>query len=313
MSERDIAEQLNAALDSDAPPGDTQIRELAALARRLHDLPREDFRAKLKSELKEKTMATTAVSIREGFHSITPYLIVKGAAQFIDFVKQAFGAEEKLRVPLPDGRLMHAEVRIGDSMIECGDGGQEYPPRPTALHMYVPDADAVYRKALAAGATSTHEPVDQPYGDHEAGVKDAFGNHWYIATHLGPRYIPEGLHTVTPYLHTRGTDQFIEFLKQAFGAEEMGVYRAPSGGPILHAKIRLGDSILEMSEAHGPHEPMPTGLHFYVPDVDAAYRRAVEAGATPQRPPADMPYGERGGTVLDPSGNYWFLATPVRT
>lgn len=256
-------------------------------------------------------MATAVVSIREGFHSVTPYLVVEGAARFIDFMKQAFGAEEKLRVPIPDGILMHAEVRIGDSMIECGDGNREFPPRPSALHIYVPDADAVYQRALAAGATTLHEPVDQPYGDHEASVKDPFGNHWYIATHLTGGHIPEGLRAVTPYLHARRTDQLIEFLKQAFGAQEAGVYREPADGPIVHAKIRLGDSIIEMGEAHGPYKPMPTGLHFYVPDTDAVYERAIEAGATPHRAPADQPYGERSGTVLDPAGNYWFIATPL--
>ena len=80
---------------------------------------------------------------------------------------------------------------------------------------------------------------------------------------------------------------------------------------MTHAKIRLGDTILEMGEAHGEYEPMPTGLHFYVPDVDAVYARALEAGGTSISAPIDQPYGERGAGVQDPAGNSWFLATPL--
>lgn len=112
----------------------------------------------------------------------------------------------------------------------------------------------------------------------------------------------------------RGADKLIEFLKQALGAEEAGVYREPPDGPVVHAKMRLRDSILEMGEAHGPYQPTPTGLHYYVPDADAAYERAVGAGAVSKAPPRDQPYGERNSTVVDPAGNEWFLATrlPVR-
>ena len=86
---------------------------------------------------------------------------------------------------------MHAEVLIGDSELMIG-GGQTWggAPTPTGLHLYVPDADRVYRDALAAGAESLHGPVDQPYGDREASVKDIAGNHWYIATHLATGHIP---------------------------------------------------------------------------------------------------------------------------
>src|SRR4029450_13306029 len=100
--------------------------------------------------------------------------------------------------------------------------------------------------ALAAGATSTQEPTDQPYGDREAGVKDEFGNTWYIATHKGdePRtrqHVPEGLRSVTPYLHPHGANEMIEFLKSAFDAEEAFTPRSPEG-EVVHAKIRIADS-----------------------------------------------------------------------
>jgi uncharacterized glyoxalase superfamily protein PhnB len=206
---------------------------------------------------------------------------------------------------------MHAEVKIGDSMIELSDGNEQYPPRPASIHLYLPDTDSAYQRALAAGATSLHPVEEMPYGERSGGVQDPFGNHWYIATHHGSSHIPEGLRTVNAYLHPVGADKLIDFLKQAFAAEEVGVYREEGVGPIKHATIRLGDTILEMSEAHGQYGPMPTGLHLYVPDVDAVYERALKAGATSISAPADQPYGERGAGVTDPAGNSWFLATPL--
>jgi len=320
MPKRDPIERLNEALEElstrDQAAPEREIRELLAIARWLHGMPRDTFRAKLRAQLEEKVMtfstAAESVQLREGFHSLTPYLIVRGAAHFIDFVKEVFGAEEKLRVPAPEGnRIIHAELRIGDSMIELSDGNDRYPPRPAAIHLYVPEPDSVYRRALDTGATSLHAVEEMPYGERSGSVKDPFGNHWYIATHHGPSHIPEGLRTVNSYLHPVGADKLIEFLKQAFDAEEVDVYRAQAAGPVTHAKIRLGDTILEMGEAHGPYEPMPTGLHFYVPDVDAVYARALEAGGTSISAPTDQPYGERGAGVQDPAGNSWFLATPL--
>jgi uncharacterized glyoxalase superfamily protein PhnB len=320
MPERDPIERLNEVLEghlaSDHLSPDQQIRELFAIARRLHGIPRETFRSKLRGQLEEKAMTlstgSTAVPLREGFHSLTPYIIVRGAAQFMDFVKEVFGAEEKVRVPTQDGdRIMHAELKLGDSMIELSDGNQQYQPRPASLHVYVQDTDNVYRRALDAGATSLHAVEEMPYGERSGSVKDPFGNHWYIATHHGPSHIPQGLQTVNSYLHPVGTDKLIDFLKEAFGAEVVELDRAELGGPVMHAKIRLGDTILEVGEAHGPFGAMPTGLHFYVPDVDAAYHRALKAGATSISAPADQPYGERGAGVVDPAGNSWFLATPL--
>jgi PhnB protein len=119
------------------------------------------------------------------------------------------------------------------------------------------------------------------------------------------------LQAINSYLHPVGADTLIDFLKQAFGAEEVDVHRSQASGPVTHAMIRLGDTILEMGEAHGPYRPMPTGLHFYVTDVDATYHRALKAGATSISAPADQPYGERGAGVRDPAGNSWFLATPL--
>ncbi len=122
--------------------------------------------------------------IPEGYHSVTPCLVVRGADRVIEFLKQAFGAQEIDRFAAPDGRIMHAEVKIGDSMIMLGEASEQFPAQPAALCLYVPDTDVVYRRALEAGARSLREPADQFYGDRSAGVADPSGNSWWIATHV---------------------------------------------------------------------------------------------------------------------------------
>jgi uncharacterized glyoxalase superfamily protein PhnB len=118
----------------------------------------------------------------EGFHSVTPYLVVQGADRLIDFLKQAFEAREIYCGRNPDGRISHAQFQIGDSMIELAEGNDQWKPMPCALHLYVPDADAVYHRAMAAGAATLMEPADQVYGDRSGGVTDLSGNQWFIAT-----------------------------------------------------------------------------------------------------------------------------------
>jgi PhnB protein len=249
---------------------------------------------------------------RKGFTSVTPYLAVHKAAELIDFLKQVFDATETFRQPGSSG-IMHAELRIGNSMVMLGGSpDMPYPETPAALHCFVDDVDTVYRRALAAGASSLHEPTDQEYGERGGSVKDAFGNHWYLATPLAGQSTPEGLRSVTPYLHPRSASRVIEFLKQAFSAEEIARY-ADEAGVIHHAKVRIGDAMIEMGEAHGPYQPMPSAIYLYVPDVDATHRRAVEAGATVVRPPADQPYGERMSWVTDPFGIHWYISSHLTT
>lgn len=276
---------------------------------------------------------TTTGNLKPGFHTITPYLVVGGADDLIAFMRDVFGAELMARHARPDGSVMHAEVRIGDSMIELGDATEEIKAAPVALHVYIEDVDGIYERALAAGGTSTHPITDQPYGDREAGIKDRWSNNWYVATHqesvteeelqrrfagqgseprkqegVGPR--PAGFHTITPYLHTRGAREFIAFLEKAFGGRIEHITEMPDRD-VANAAVRIGDSFIELGEAHGGSQPMPAGLHFYVDDADAVYEKAIAAGATTVRPPEDTSYGERGAWVKDPWDNSWFIATPL--
>jgi PhnB protein len=125
-------------------------------------------------------MATSYIP--EGSPVVTPYLAVKGVAALIDFLKAVFDAKEIDRLTLPDGRIMNAAVAIGDSRLMMGDPGDR-PSEPAMLYVYVPDCDAVYAKAIAAGAASLAAPADMFYGDRTGAVQDASGNKWWIATH----------------------------------------------------------------------------------------------------------------------------------
>ncbi|MBI2838562.1 MAG: VOC family protein [Acidobacteria bacterium] len=122
-------------------------------------------------------------AIPEGFHTVTPYLLVENAAKVIDFMKQAFDGKEIERMTQPDGGIMHAEVKIGDSVVMMGEARGEWKAQPCSMYVYVDDTDAVYERALQAGAASVMEPADQFYGDRNAGVRDPSGNLWWIATH----------------------------------------------------------------------------------------------------------------------------------
>ncbi len=129
--------------------------------------------------------------IPEGYHSVTPYLIVTGAASAIEFYKHAFGAKELMRIPHPDGRVGHAELQIGDSRIMLADEFPEMGARspmtlggtPVGIQLYVDDVDAVTRRALAAGAKTLRPVKDQFYGDRSGTLSDPFGHQWTISTH----------------------------------------------------------------------------------------------------------------------------------
>jgi uncharacterized glyoxalase superfamily protein PhnB len=137
-------------------------------------------------------MNKSSKPIPEGFHTITAHLVLENAAEAVEFYKRAFGAEEVSRMPAPDGRLMHAEIKLGNSIVMIADDFPEWGPRrspqalkgsPVTLHMYVPDADAVFNRAVAAGATASMPPADTFWGDRYSTVTDPFGHVWAIATH----------------------------------------------------------------------------------------------------------------------------------
>jgi uncharacterized glyoxalase superfamily protein PhnB len=126
----------------------------------------------------------TTKPIPDGYHTATPYLTVDGAQKLIDFLKQAFSAKETFCMKGEGEKIMHAEVVIGDSIIMISDANPQWKARSSMIYLYVEDVDAVYKRAVQAGATSVKEPENQFYGDRSGGVTDPVGNHWWIATHV---------------------------------------------------------------------------------------------------------------------------------
>jgi PhnB protein len=298
---------------------DPAVTALVGVAEKLRSLPREDFKSQLKTTLmRSSTMAAPstaqAVSGKQSaaapYRTVTPYLTAPNASELIDFVERAFDAVITEKVTTPSGGL-HGEVRIGNSMLMIGGGSGGGPWFSTAIHLKVDAVDQVYARALEAGATSLHAPREFDYGERGASVKDMSGNLWYIATpHAQTHWLPE-MSDATIYLHPQDSAAVIDFAKRAFGAEE--IMREASGGVTHHAKIRVGDSIIEMGDADNESRPMPTMFYVYLADraaVNSWYSQAVSAGATSLGAPARAPYGDFVGSVSDPFGNQWYIASP---
>ena len=203
---------------------------------------------------------------------------------------------------------MHAEVKIGDSIVMMG-GAEHIAPMPTAIHLYVPDVDDAYKRALEAGGKSLMEVADQPYGERSGGVEDPAGNRWYIATpFVSLKEIAADLRTVTVYFHPIGAQGFIDFVTNAFDGKEL--MRHAENDMILHAKVQVGDSVIELGEARSPEQPLPTAIYLFVDDVDATYEQALKAGGESMLAPTDQSYGHRNAWVKDPFDNVWYIATP---
>ena len=264
----------------------------------LRDLPRPSFKQRLKERIMEP-------------QTITPYITVGPADELADFVKNTFGAEQLARAIGPAGGV-HYSLRIGDAQVMIGGGAAlAHKAMPTMLHLYVPDVDAMYRRAIEAGAKSLGEPRDQVYGDRDCTVEDLAGNQWCLATSKGPQYKPDRMRNVTVYLHPYGVHKLIDYMQRAFDAQVLEQYPAPDG-TVAHAKVQLGNTIIEMGEAHEQWTPLPTMIQFQVSDTDAAYERALAVGGTSVTPPANQPYGARVAAVEDPTGNQWYMTGPVQ-
>jgi PhnB protein len=246
------------------------------------------------------------------YHTVAPYIIVPRAAQFIDFLKAAFSATERFRFARPESPqfLMHAEVIIGDSIIELADANEQIPAAPQAIHLYVDDADATYQRALQAGAKSIYAVADQPWGDRQGAVRDSFCNVWYIATPKGWIPAPGQIRSVQPFLHLVDAEEMIVFLQNAFGGQVQGDVPKSPEGKLLHATIQIGDNTLEVAEADSEFQPMPCHLHLHIDDADEMYEQAIKAGATSIEAPSNKPYGRSGG-VKDAFGNSWYLTSPL--
>jgi len=212
-------------------------------------------------------MAKAKSFIPGGFRSLTQYLIVDGAGQFLEFIRNAFDATEKYMMRDSDGTVHHAAAGIGNSVIEFADAGPNWKAMPAGLHYYVKNCEQTYARALESGGISLYEPANREYGDREAGVRDPAGNFWFIATHLGANgYKPEVLQDLNTYFSVKESAGFLEFLEKAFYAEVIdkhlagdqvaqGTHRRYGGGGERRARAlgpaRGGSSLLRAGLRRG--------------------------------------------------------------
>ena len=350
MAERSLADQLEAAVQeilenprARVAHAEAEVSALAQIALELRGLPRPEFKKSLKAELgrSKKPMTTMTELTKATRSSAAPILAFQDTAKALEFYAKALGAKETMRFEI-EGSIPHAEMLIGESTIVLSDewpeGGrfsaETLGQSPVRISVEVEDVDQFTERAVAAGMKTIMPPQDQFYGRRDATVVDPFGYSWHIYTvqeemsveemhrRMGalpaaePRKptvdpIPRGYRTVTPYLVARDGPALVEFVKQAFGAEETFRTVGSAGG--LHAEVRIGDSMLMMGGGIPGREFRSTAnthaLHLYVKDADSAYQEALAAGATTLDEPRDQEYGERSASVRDPAGNYWYIAT----
>ena len=292
-------------------------------------------------------MSSPAPQIEENaVRSMSLYICVANASAAIDFYRKAFGATELSRLAEPDGKIGHAELQIGNTVLMISD---EYPDygalspqtiggSSVRMHLDVTDVDSFAERAIKEGATLVRPIQDQFYGDRSGHLADPFGYTWVVSTHQKdvsvedmqkefdkfsqeqpekkshdagyvnePEMRIENRRAVTPYITVHEPAELIDFVVQAFGAIEHFRATGTAGG--MHAEVSIGDSVVMIGGAEHI-EPKPTAIHLYVPDVDQAYERALKAGAKSLMPVGDQPYGERSGAVEDVHGNRWYIATP---
>jgi len=314
----------------------------AAMA--LQALPREEFKATLKKNLERSAaMATTTEPTAAVRTFAMPRLTYKHADRAIDFYARAFGAKELFRFEVGGG-IAHAEIQIGDSILTLSEewpegnrfSAETWGHSPVQVTLRVENVDEFAPRAVAAGLKVLNPIRDQFYGRREGTFMDPFGYTWNIGMvtedmpveEMYRRFhsmmpqarkpevppVPKGYRTVTPYIVAEDADALIDFMKQAYGAQE--ILRSVGGGGGRHAELRLGDSMM-MVGGGGPGlkwrgVPHPCAFHFYVKDCDAVHQRALQAEGESIHEPTDQPYGERSSAVKDRAGNFWYIATRLQ-
>jgi PhnB protein len=269
----------------------------------LRVMPQSGFKARLWAKLERKIAIIRTAGVPEGFHTVTPYLLVPDPERMLTFYTAAFGAEETYRTGTPDG--MHVMFRIGDSMLMMGGPVEN---APTGLHLYVDELEATYQRALDLGAAAIYPIIEAPFGERFAVVTDPAGTLWIVAERATSTLRHPEMGAVTPYVHPEGgAARFIEFLKEAFGADQLERHDEEGRG-VAHCKMRVGESILELGDPERPGEARSSMFYLYVGDSHAVYKQALEAGATSIHPPEWMAYGDYVAAFTDPSGNKWFAA-----
>ncbi len=290
-------------------------------------------------------------AIPNGFTTVTPYLTVGNVEEAITQYQAALGATLRTTLPGPDGKPMHAEIQIGDSILMIGSEDPQMGTTspitlggtPVSIHLYVPDASASFDRAVAAGAKAVMPVTPMFWGDKFGIVSGPQGHQWAFASRIeklsseqidervkeyiagkkidivpqegiGP--VPEGYATVTLSLVEQDASAAIAYYQRAFGAKELYRSTMPNG-KILHAVLQIGTSRIMLSDemieqgAKGPKTigGTPVSAYIYVPDADGVFEKAVAASGQIKVPIADMFWGDRYGHIVDPQGHEWGIAT----
>ena len=254
-------------------------------------------------------MAKASSPVPAGFHSLTPYLILDHVDRFLEFVGAGLNATEKFLMRDGQGVIRHGELQLAGSILEFAQANPDWPAMPGGLHFYVKDVDAAYGQAIRAGATSLYPPASRDYGDREAGIRDVSGNIWFLATHTaGDSHIPQNLRDLNTYFAVKDASAFVAFLEALFNTTAVQKDAAQDGN-ILHAKVQIGDTVVEVGEGRPPYGPRAVAHHHYSTDCDAVFARGLAAGCRQIQPMRDEFYGDRAGSLLDAWGNHWYIAT----
>jgi PhnB protein len=281
--------------------------------------------------------ATAYLIVNDAARAIAFYKQAFGATE----IMRLHGPGE--RIGHAEIRIGNSTIMLADEFPDFGAvSAQTLGGSPIRIHLQVDDVDALAARAVAAGAKVVHPVQNQFYGERSGQFSDPFGYTWMISTQteqltaeeierrfasmqkpastpsaeadepkwtLPVPYIRKGFRTLTPYLLVPGAANLIHFYKQAFGAEESFRVARPGSDLIMHAEVRIAGSMIELADATAEFKPRSSSNILYVPDVDATFHRAVEAGAKSLAAPADRPWGDRDGAVKDPGGNTWYITT----
>src|SRR5205823_11563459 len=249
ISKQPFIVQLDIAISRILADPDVQLASLEAavldlldVARDLRDLPRPDFKARLRADLERNiSMSTKTVVYRPGFRTLTPYLLPPNEG-YLDFLKNVFGAVQTQRTETSPTSF-HAEMQIGDSMIMLGVGSGR--KMPIMLQIFVPNADEVYERAIAAGSKSLLG-MNEGYGERYGVIEDPGGNQWIIGTHLNDDAFAKPPQTIMTWFHPQRAAKFIDFVKRAFGAREVARADGPEGR-VNYAQLQIGDSVIALN------------------------------------------------------------------
>ena len=289
--------------------------------------------------------------IPEGFTTgPVPHLVVAGATDALAFYEKALGAQKIHSFAGKDGKVMHAMMKMGDSMFSLSDecpkmgslGPKALGGTPATFYVYTDDVDSAFANAVAAGATSKEEPSYMFWGDRVGTVIDPYGHRWSLATHMvdvseermaedaktamtgtmpeqpadaKPLPKPEGWTTLTVMLTVDDVDATIAYYEQTLGAITVDKMEGPEG--TLHAELKIRDQVIMLGKAQGDYKSAqtlggsPVTLQYYVENPDQAFATAVENGGKSVMPPQDMFWGDRWGEFIDPAGVRWGVAVHV--